>query len=552
MATKNIVPRATGEGGIGKALKKWLNGYISHLFATDISSEDGTNTSTPAQIAGAVSKAHDQAHKTSHEPGGADALTVDAAAATGSLRTLGTGATSACAGNDSRLSDARTPTSHASSHQSGGSDAIRLDDVAAPDDNTDLNATTSAHGLLPKLGGGSVNFLRADGTWSAPAGGSVTFNEPAADASAGTQAIFDSATVGESVVFPDLLYLKPDGKWWKADADANATMPGLRMALETKSADQTCSMLVAGRVRNDSWNWSVGGYVYASTTTGGLTQEAPSGSGDIVQKVGYAYHADKIIFDPEYVVKWVEASGGTESSFSSGGITYKVHTFTSGGTFTVTVGGFVDYLVVAGGGGAGGQYQGGGGGAGGLLSGSSAVTAAAYTITVGSGGSGRVDLSNAQQNGGNSSIAGIATAIGGGYGSDEYNKVANSGGSGGGACHYEQPNGGAGTAGQGYRGGNRPSGTNGSGGGGAGGQGTDSGNPGGPGVSSSISGSAVTYAAGGAGLNRPGSGITNGTDAAANTGNGGNGGGNQPGTTPNYAQGGDGGSGIVIIKYRVN
>jgi hypothetical protein len=39
------------------------------------------------------------AHKTTHEPGGSDAMTVDAAAGTGSLRTLGTGATSAAAGN---------------------------------------------------------------------------------------------------------------------------------------------------------------------------------------------------------------------------------------------------------------------------------------------------------------------------------------------------------------------------------------------------------------------------------------------------------------------
>jgi hypothetical protein len=98
-------------------------------------------------------------------------MTVDAAAATGSLRTLGTGAAQACAGNDSRLSDARTPTSHNTSHQSGGGDAIKLDDLAAPDDNTDLDATVSAHGLLPKLGGGTTNYLRADGTWAAPPGG---------------------------------------------------------------------------------------------------------------------------------------------------------------------------------------------------------------------------------------------------------------------------------------------------------------------------------------------------------------------------------------------
>lgn len=43
------------------------------------------------------------------------------------------------------------PTAHAASHASGGSDAVKLDDLAAPDDNTDRDATTSLHGLMPKL-----------------------------------------------------------------------------------------------------------------------------------------------------------------------------------------------------------------------------------------------------------------------------------------------------------------------------------------------------------------------------------------------------------------
>ncbi len=41
-------------------------------------------------------------------------------------------------------------------------------DVSA--DNTTADATTAHHGLLPKLGGGSSNYLRADGTWAAPSG----------------------------------------------------------------------------------------------------------------------------------------------------------------------------------------------------------------------------------------------------------------------------------------------------------------------------------------------------------------------------------------------
>ena len=47
-------------------------------------------------------------HAASHNAGGGDALAIDAAAATGSLRTLGTSATAAAAGNDARLSDDRT------------------------------------------------------------------------------------------------------------------------------------------------------------------------------------------------------------------------------------------------------------------------------------------------------------------------------------------------------------------------------------------------------------------------------------------------------------
>jgi len=46
----------------------------------------------------------------------------------------------------------------------------KLDDLAAPDDNTNLNFSTSAHGLTPK-GTNVGNFLKDDGTWAAPAGG---------------------------------------------------------------------------------------------------------------------------------------------------------------------------------------------------------------------------------------------------------------------------------------------------------------------------------------------------------------------------------------------
>lgn len=65
--------------------------------------------------------------------------------------------------------DARYPSiTHATRHQSGGADPIKLDDLAAPDDNTDLNSTVSAHGLAPKLSGNATQFLNGIGTWTVP------------------------------------------------------------------------------------------------------------------------------------------------------------------------------------------------------------------------------------------------------------------------------------------------------------------------------------------------------------------------------------------------
>jgi len=112
--------------------------------------------------------------------------------------------------------------------------------------------------------------------------------------------ILDGQTAGEVLAQLDVVYLKSDGKWWKAKADAEATGAGLLgIAMQAASADGKLQILIRGTVRNDTWAWTVGGSLYLSTDAGALTQTAPSGSTDIVRLAGVAYSADVIAFTPD-------------------------------------------------------------------------------------------------------------------------------------------------------------------------------------------------------------------------------------------------------------
>jgi hypothetical protein len=194
----------------------------------------------------------------------------------------------------------------------------------------------------------------------------------------------------------------------------------------------------------------------------------------------------------------------------------------------------VDFLIIGGGGSGPNATRGGGGGAGGyrLLSSQVIEKGVIYLVTVGAGG-----VNNSAGDGSPSTYGQITSAGGGGS--------ARSGGSGGGG---NGPSGG-GAAGnvpstspsQGNAG---ASGLANSGGGGGGAGSAGSGINGGIGVASSITGTSVTRAVGGAGgvatASPPGS------PGTANTGNGGEGGGFN-GSVPGSA--GNGGSGVVIIRW---
>jgi hypothetical protein len=294
---------------------------------------------------------------------------------------------------------------------------------------------------------------------------------------------------------------------------------------------------------------------------------------------------------------------------------YRVHTFTSNGTFAVTQLSntaslnAVQYLIV-GGAGSGGGALGAGGGAGGLVhnlnSAGLGVTVQNYSVTIGAGATGSTSAS--KFNGANTTALGI-TGLGGGGASSLLTQrnlgitTGNNGGSGGGCGASDSPGGLAGTATQpssqwggfGNKGGDQIGGGGqthaGGGGGGANGVGTNAtsstnGGPGGAGLQVNIDGNNHYWAGGGGGAryqggaggaggiggggggatdsnNGPGTGGAGGGSARNSGGTGGNttssAGGNAGentgsgggGATWSAGRGGNGGSGIVIIRYEI-
>jgi hypothetical protein len=269
---------------------------------------------------------------------------------------------------------------------------------------------------------------------------------------------------------------------------------------------------------------------------------------------------------------FMTATGGTITEDGD----YKVHTFTSSGTFTVsgtgsdaTYGNKVEYLVVAGGGWGGAQHSGGGGAGGYRANGAYnfTVSATSYPITVGT--------TSTFSSGGSSTFATITSAGGGRGGSPGQYGPASGGSGGGGGSHGSTQGGASGNSpsvspSQGNSGGGANSSSSprwgGGGGGGAGGGGAQgnasAGGTGGAAVQNDITGSSLYYAGGGGGHNhnqgtdggQPGTGQIGGygysnansagQNAVANRGGGGG------GDHSSETNSGRPSSGVVILRYK--
>tara|TARA_R100000322_G_scaffold161887_1_gene124164 strand:- start:1925 stop:3652 length:1728 start_codon:yes stop_codon:yes gene_type:complete len=107
-------------------------------------------------------------------------------------------------------------------------------------------------------------------------------------------------TAGEDLTQGEVVYLKSDGKVWKAVATASATSRAIAMCVAPVSADSMGPFLIRGFARFDSEfpTYTAGQTLYTpeAETSGKNVPEnaAPDTDGDYVQIIGYALSGDSV------------------------------------------------------------------------------------------------------------------------------------------------------------------------------------------------------------------------------------------------------------------
>ena len=128
--------------------------------------------------------------------------------------------------------------------------------------------------------------------------GKIDFGDEAPADNAATGIVF-SFIAGATLAVGDVVYMHTDGEVAKADADAVTSMPAIGICVGAGTDGNAVDVLVQGIMHDTSAfdTFTVGADIFVSTTAGAVTATAPSGSGDTVQKVGVALHADMVYFN---------------------------------------------------------------------------------------------------------------------------------------------------------------------------------------------------------------------------------------------------------------
>lgn len=111
------------------------------------------------------------------------------------------------------------------------------------------------------------------------------------------QQIIETLTAGENVTAGQICYLKSDGKYWKAQGNAEATTKGrIVMATASISANATGVFLIKGKYTTSSLTAGAT-YFISTSTAGAMTLTTPT-TGNFIRVLGYAESTTVFNFDP--------------------------------------------------------------------------------------------------------------------------------------------------------------------------------------------------------------------------------------------------------------
>lgn len=113
-----------------------------------------------------------------------------------------------------------------------------------------------------------------------------------------------AGTAGATLAFGDIVYLAAaDSRWELVDADSATTSGNVlvgAVVLAAASDGDPTVILLSGNIRADTAfpSFTISAPVYISATAGDATGTAPSTTGQIVRRLGFALTADSIYFNP--------------------------------------------------------------------------------------------------------------------------------------------------------------------------------------------------------------------------------------------------------------
>jgi len=195
---------------------------------------------------------------------------------------------------------------------------FKLDDLATPDDNTDLDFSTTKHGLVPK-GTDTGKFLKDNGTWATPTDTNTTYSNFVGDSgSGGTAGLAPAPTAGDAAAGK---YLDSSGGWTvPPDTDTNTTYTSSDFSHDSLSG-VTANEHIDWTTDQGATNIHSGNYTDTDTTYtagDGLDLTTTEFSLDLKADGGLAIDATELKLDLTQDQSWTGSQRGTPSVVTDG------------------------------------------------------------------------------------------------------------------------------------------------------------------------------------------------------------------------------------------